>query len=235
MKIVKQQNRNARIAKERIEHDEELENKRLKASHKHVKAIKVLEEKGLDGDLNNKTHSVLTPYEMEARKVYALTVTGKPFTVKYFRDGVDSYFKSVEAMNTVFITQRANPTNVANRRPYTLEGLCDHLGISKAMFKQYSCNDKFEELHVIAKMAEQKIVARLLDLGLMNETSASITKFYLKNISDLSESIKQTNAPSVGNITFISVGNREEYRQLQNDGTIPPVVTIDIEAELDGE
>ena len=201
----------------------------VKLADKKRKAMEEIDDAGLGDQLNRVTKgdAVVTPHLQEARKIYAKTVYGQALTPMFFRTAVDAYFKEVDETPTTFVTTTAKTVDLQNRRPYTVEGLCVKVGIDKGLVTRWANDASYGELTVIARMAMQKIAARLLDLGLMKEADSALVKFYLKNITDLKECMGDKDGVKIGNVTFVTVNSREEYVALKASDN----AAIDIEAE----
>lgn len=232
MRILKRANQNAEKAKARNETDEARDVVRAANIIHHAKAVRAVEMAGYNPKSVLTAPKNPTPYDIEAQKIFASELTGKEFTPEHFKTGIEAYFREVDLRPTAFFANAtAKTVELTGRRPYTLEGLCDHLGVTKGNFLKIAHDETYGELHTIAKMAEQRITARLLDLGLMKETDPSLTKFYLKNISDLQD--KKAGTPArIGNITFVTVNNRDDARRLAREAG----QTIDVEATpVDGQ
>jgi hypothetical protein len=227
MKILKRESRNSVTARKRVERDEDNDAAKAAQILSRQKAVEAVEKAGLDPRSALTPPKEPTPYDIKAQQIFSKSLTGKVFTPAQFRTNIQAYFSEVDNRKTTFLAANtAKSVEVTNRRPYTIEGLCDALGITKTTFMAIAHDEAYGELYKIAKIAEQKIVARLLDLGLMNETNPALTKFYLKNVSDLQD--KVAGSPTrIGNITFVTVNNREELQRLAKaDGEV-----IDVTAE----
>lgn len=230
MKILKRASRNSVIANKRVANDEAKDAEKAAQIQRHHKAVLAVEKAGLDPRSALDPPKDPTPYDIQAQQIFSKSLTGKIFTPAQFRTNIESYFREVDTRPTTFLAANtAKSMELVGRRPYTIEGLCDALGITKNIFLTIAHDEAYGELYRTAKMAEQKIIARLLDLGLMKETDPSLTKFYLKNVSDLQD--KVAGAPArIGNITFITVNNREEAQRLARaDGAAIDVTAEDVD------
>jgi DNA-binding XRE family transcriptional regulator len=65
--------------------------------------------------------------------------------------------------------------------PYSVEGLCGHLGVTRETLLNYEKEEGYEEFFDTIKKAKAKILANLMDRGLDGENSTPMTIFNLKN------------------------------------------------------
>jgi len=224
---LKRASKNAEKAKKRVARDDAFDTARAKKIRSNAKAVKAVENAGLDIRSVTNPPDDPSPYDLEAQRLFSKQLVGKDFTPEFFKKGIDSYFREIDERASSFISTTGKVTELSKRRPYTIEGLCVRLGISKGAFMKLAQDEQHGELFVLAQMAGLRIVDRLLDLGLSKEIDPSLTRFYLKNVSDLQDKTAAT--PSrVGNITFVTVNSRDEYQRLVGE----PDGAIDVSAEI---
>lgn len=232
MRIVKTGDKKAAAAHKALDREDAVDQRENRLAKRRIKAQEAIEDAGLGDNLAKimKPNAKLTPMLQKARVIYAKTVYGQALTPMFFKAAVADYFKDIDERQTVFVTPSAKSLELPNRRPYLVEGLCDRVGIDKSLFTRWANDTSYGELHTIARMAMQKIAARLLDLGLMKELDSAMTKFYLKNITDLKECMGDKDGVKIGNVTFVTVKDRDEYRRLKAADEGP---VIDVEVEQD--
>src|SRR5687768_3058617 len=79
------------------------------------------------------------------------------------------------------LTKEGALVKLPTRRPYTVEGLCLHLGTSRVTLLEYQ---KLPEYADIITMAKQRITKDQIERALIGENNAQFTKFNLINNSD---------------------------------------------------
>jgi hypothetical protein len=227
MRVVKSGDKKAEAAKAALTREARIDKADECRASRRLKAAEIIRDSGLGDQLSrvNNSRAKVTPHLQQARVIYAKTVYGQELTPTFLRSAIDAYFKSVDEMPTTFITPGGKQIDLAKRRPYLIEGLCDSIGVDKSLFMRWVHDESYKELHTFARMAAQKIAARLLDLGLMKEADSALAKFYLKNITDLKECMGDKEGVKIGNVTFMTVGSREEFKRLKELDN-----AIDIEA-----
>lgn len=97
---------------------------------------------------------------------------------------VDAYFKECDD-NPININEVAGKDpvimKVPTQRPYTIEGLCLHLGCDRRTLLNYQVEDGYEEYFHIITRAKQMITEQMITMALAGGFNASLTKFLLTN------------------------------------------------------
>lgn len=149
-------------------------------------------------------------------------------TIKYtpqeFEVQIERYFQKQDSEQKLHITPSGAIVPLLKQHPYTVEGLCVYLGIGVKEFKKYESHPAYKEYHSIADFALTRISDKLQKGALMRELDPSMAKFILKNRTDMTEDGDQSDKKrqKFGKITFVTVNNVEEARQIKQvvDGAV---------------
>ena len=156
--------------------------------------------------------------KMAIETIIALSLNEPVYEPQDLADTIVDYFREVDNAITKNIANNGKVIELDNRRPYTIEGLCNYLCLTKRTFNEYCSQEKYKDYHYVCNLAKQMIVQKVLEGGLMKELDSQLAKFYLKNVSDLSDDSQVKASTSGNSIVFVSVGNKEELKEL-NEGT----------------
>jgi DNA-packaging protein gp3 len=77
-----------------------------------------------------------------------------------------------------------SPVKIANQRPYTLEGLATHLGITSRTLRNYKNREGYEEFFPVIMWAKQVITNQRIECATIGAFKEQFTKFLLINNSD---------------------------------------------------
>ena len=164
------------------------------------------------------------------------SVAGKlQYTVDELIEQINGYFAHVDKqIDEIVSMTTAKKAEVKGRSPYTIEGMCNWLGITKGELEKFKSDPKYKEYKHPLEMAEQLITQKILEGALKNEYNAQVSKLYLKNISDLRDKESAKGVGAIGDITFITVGSRKDLQKLNEgrDGFEGEIVDAEYEDEL---
>lgn len=76
------------------------------------------------------------------------------------------------------------PVKVPTQRPYTLEGLATHLGISSRTLRNYRLQEGYEDFFPIIAWARQVITTQRVENGSIGSFKEGFMKFLLINTTD---------------------------------------------------
>jgi hypothetical protein len=76
--------------------------------------------------------------------------------------------------------------------PYTVEGLCLHLGVTRQTLLNYRKRKGYEEYFDVLIRAGQKITERLVSLGLIGDYDTRLVNFLLTNNAEYKNKIEET-------------------------------------------
>jgi len=136
----------------------------------------------------------------------------------------DEYFMNQTKKVKEVLTNSGKIIQMKNQRPFTLEGLCNNLGITVATFNKYISHEDYSEYKQIGLLAKQIIAEKIIEGALMRDYDSRIATMYLANRSDLKSekelAINTSNNKILGdlNINVVSFSSREdakEYQKLQ--------------------
>ena len=168
-------------------------------------------------------------------KIQKATEGKMQYTVDELIEEINKYFAHVdEQVDEIVSMNTAKKALVKGRSPYTIEGMCNWLGITKGELEKFKANPKYKEYKRPIEMAEQLITQKILEGALKSEYNAQVAKLYLKNISDLRDKESAKGVGAIGDITFITVGSRKELQTLNEgrEGFNGEIVDAEYEDEL---
>lgn len=106
---------------------------------------------------------------------------GRPRTVwtpKALKDAAEYYFSRCDSRTKVVMTKKG-PLEVENPAPYSIEGLCNHLGITTVTFRNWKADGG--ALGEMAQMLHQRVAENRITGALDGSQNASFAQFMLKN------------------------------------------------------
>lgn len=156
--------------------------------------------------------------KMAVKHCWALAMKEPVYSVEQLQKEIGSYFEMVDQKENELLANTGKVVKMKGRRPYTLEGLCNHLCITKKTFEKWCNDEKFKEYNYLCQLAKQMITQKVLEGGLMKEYDASLAKFYVRNTSDLTDKKDDKKELAGANITFVTVKSREDFQALQQAG-----------------
>lgn len=110
--------------------------------------------------------------------------SGKPKryrTPQSFEEKVEAYFEYCDSRKRVTISKTGEKVEVANPKPYTVQGLALYLGFSStATLWDYANLDSHKEYHAIAKKAMLKIYADKIEGGMEGRYNSQVVTLDLK-------------------------------------------------------
>lgn len=116
---------------------------------------------------------------------FAENNSGKPKkfkTPEEMQVAIDSYFKECgERVTLVYDGKKKTVVEVPNPIPYTVEGLCNVLDITRQTLLNYENNSEYEEYFDIVKKAKAKIQQNLVERGLEGSANPAVAIFIMKN------------------------------------------------------
>lgn len=104
--------------------------------------------------------------------------TKKEWTAELIYERAERYFKKCDGRMKETLT-KDGVVPVANPEPYTIEGLCCFLDISRQKFDEWRSMP--DDIGEAARSVMQQIVANIVAGGLDGSQSASLAQFVLKN------------------------------------------------------
>lgn len=122
----------------------------------------------------------------------------KNFIQEYF-DWADN--NPIYTYHTQLDKVTGSPVKIANQRPYTLEALAEHLGITARTLRNYKNREGYEDFFPIIIWARQKITNQRIEYGSLGAFKENFVKFLLINTTDdyvdkVEQKVTQTNLNS---------------------------------------
>lgn len=182
---------------------------------KHKLKLARLQSKGL---LNTYYHQTTS----RAKKIDILKIMqgGDMYTPETFLDGVDKYFKEIEARETVSMVASGETLRRRGTHPYTIEGLCAWMGISMHRFAEYEHSEKYADFNEIARFAKTVIVDKLVNGAMIGDFNNSFTQFYLMNNTKMSKDGETANEHKrrvrPTKVIYVTCQNRKEVDSEKN-------------------
>jgi len=116
-------------------------------------------------------------------------------SVDELQNAIDEYFDFCDSNTKTIVTKEGQPIEIDSPIPYTVEGLADHLDLTRQTILNYQKREGYEEFFNAIKKAKSKILRNKVERGLMGDSNPAITIFDLKNnygYKDRTE-VEQTN------------------------------------------
>ena len=101
------------------------------------------------------------------------------FSSEILQQKAKEYFRSCDNRTKEVLTKQGEVETIADPRPYSIEGLCCHLGILRKVFDQWCKLDT--ELGFRANMVRQMIIADRIDVAACGRQNPAFAQFMLKN------------------------------------------------------
>jgi hypothetical protein len=89
-----------------------------------------------------------------------------------------AYFEKCDAETKQVVTKAGDVVEISNPRPYTIEGLCVHLGIGRDEFRKWLRRD--DDMQTAARDIQLRIEENHLVAAARGETNATMAQFILK-------------------------------------------------------
>jgi len=96
------------------------------------------------------------------------------------KEKIDEYFLECDS-RMLIKTVDGKKIKINYPRPYTLEGLAVHIGLTTVALLKLSRSGAYSHFHNILKWARQCIAARHIEEALMSRYNANMVKFLLVN------------------------------------------------------
>jgi len=210
-------NKQSPATKKRIQDNRDLD--------RHQLMVKTLKDKYGYDYVNNTGMPKDELEQIEIRKIIQ-RVSGR-MTLKEFKKRIDGYFDYIKTKSTNIVSSTTGKvTKISDRKAMSIHGLCNHLGITINTYKQYMNKEGLEDYHETAQLAHQKITATLVEGSLEGKFNPTFSKWYLKNTTELDDTKKEL-SEKIEQINFLTVKDRDEILQLQEDKIIDVEVIDD--------
>lgn len=115
--------------------------------------------------------------------------------VKELEQFIDDYFDKIDANPTrklKAVTNQGIEIYDEIQMPYTVEGLCLHLGVTRQTLLNYRRRKGYEEYFDVLIRAGQRITERLVSLGLIGDYDTRLVNFLLTNNAEYKNKIEET-------------------------------------------
>lgn len=118
------------------------------------------------------------------------------WTAEVLAERAARYFEKCDSRTKSIPVKDVGMVEVPNPEPYTIEGLCDYLDITRKVF--YSWRQKDSPLGIRARKIHNKITANRITGALDGTQSAAFAQFLLKNTNpeDYKDKIEVENSVS---------------------------------------
>lgn len=135
---------------------------------------------------------------------------------------IDDYFEEMDRRKVkVYAKQldkEGKPVILNVQRPYTVEGLCLHIGCGRRTLTDYETKEGFEEFTPVIMRAKQKIVEQRVTYGLVGAFDANFARFTLMNMTDMREKGQSENTNYNHPIEPLTAGEaRKIAKQLEDE------------------
>ncbi len=146
-------------------------------------------------------------------KIFITPKELEEYIKKYFDECDNNPFKKTE-----FHGKDAEECIVPIPRPYTIEGLSVHLGITRQALLNYEKKEGYEPYFNVVTHAKDFIKQRLVEAAIAGITKESFSKFLLINSSDYADKseVDHTTAGQSLNDLKITVKNKETEAKLKD-------------------
>lgn len=95
---------------------------------------------------------------------------------------IDEYFYNCDnRIRQVYIKSHQDLVDVKCPVPYTIEGLCNALGLCRDALLNYEKEPGYEDFHDTVKAAKLKVQQNLVERGLEGENNSAVSIFVMKN------------------------------------------------------
>lgn len=105
-------------------------------------------------------------------------------TAEELKKDLDGYFEACDN-DPIFINEVAGKDpvimKVPTQRPYTIEGLATHLGVTRQTLLNYQKAEGYEVFFDVLTQAKQKITNQYITMGLVGGYKEGLIKFLLSN------------------------------------------------------
>ena len=101
------------------------------------------------------------------------------WTAELLNERAREYFDKCDARTKTVVTKDGDLVDVPNPAPYSIEGLCDYLDVTRSQFAAWRKKD--DELGIRAQKIHNKIAANRVEGALDGSQNASFAQFMLKN------------------------------------------------------
>lgn len=116
---------------------------------------------------------------------YAEGNSGKPkkFTSPSdMQHAIDDYFQSCDnKTRKVYVKSQQEIQEIVDPIPYSIEGLCNVLDITRQTLLNYENEFGYEEFFDIVKKAKSKVLQNLVERGLYGDAPTAFSIFLMKN------------------------------------------------------
>lgn len=112
---------------------------------------------------------------------------GRPraFTdIEKLKSDIEAYFKECDDATGHIVTKQGEVVEVPDPTPYTIEGLSDHLGVTRATLLNYQKKSGYEDFFYTITRAKAKVQRDISERGLSRKSDANMSKFILSNNFD---------------------------------------------------
>lgn len=111
---------------------------------------------------------------------------------------IDEYFEwcdshPINVWHSQLDKSTGSPVSVPTQRPYTVEGLALHLGITRQTLLNYQKRDGYDEFFDVIVRAKQRITQQRIELGSVGVLKENFVKFLLVNNDDYVDRSEQKN------------------------------------------
>jgi hypothetical protein len=104
---------------------------------------------------------------------------------------IDQYFEESDRRKIKVwakqLDREGNPVALKVQRPYTVEGLANHLEMHRSTLLNYQKKEGFEEFFATITRAIQRIVDQRVAMGLIGAYDSAMTRFLLMNMAGMRE------------------------------------------------
>lgn len=126
---------------------------------------------------------------------YAIGNSGKEkffSTPEEMSVAINNYFEECDnRIREVYIKSKQEIEHIKDPKPYTIEGLCVCLGITRDTLLNYEKKEGYEEYFDIVRHAKLKVQQNLIERGLEGSNNPTVTIFVSKNNFGYKEKTEQ--------------------------------------------
>ena len=137
---------------------------------------------------------------------------------------IDEYFEwcdnnPIPVWHSQLDKTTGSPVSIPTIRPYTVEGLSRHLGVTRQTLLNYQKREGYEEFFDVIKRAKERITEQRVEMGTLGVFKEGFTKFLLINNTEYVDRVEQKNTNQ--NLNYNTGLTTEEIQQiskaLEND------------------
>ena len=118
----------------------------------------------------------------------------------------------INVWHTQLDKHSGSPVSMPTQRPYTVEGLARHLGVTPQTLLNYQKREGYEEYFAVIKCAKDRITEQRVEMASLGVFKEGFTKFLLINNTDYVDKAEQKVVNQ--NINYNTDLSKDEIQQI---------------------